>query len=274
MVVNAPKDIFNKIKVSDLEELIDIANRFQPVDKELLLEDYNNKFKHLEVIRQEWSKSVEDGSPDFTLYGHQLYLNETFDCWRTYSRKYLNLLKKIIGDGDSIIKMDEVKSVLDLGCGCAYTTVGLLDLFPDATVYATNLSGTLQYNIDECVTENFDNIVLKDESYTFKLPSVDLVFASEFFEHQDRPVEFIRELISTYNPKYIVFANTFTQMALGHFVNYYDLGEKYTGKDISRLFNKTIREAGYVKANTGFFNNRPSVYIRCRDSLELNESLF
>jgi hypothetical protein len=274
MIVNNPRDIFSKINLSALNELIDIAAKFESIDRQLLVDDFKSKFSELDKVRSQWVESLDSGNPDFSLYGHQLYLNETFDCWRTYSRKYLKMIEKIAVDNNSIINPSDVTGILDLGCGCAYSTIGLSAIFPDANVYATNLKGTLQYDIDEYVTDNFDNIVIKDESDTFNFSGVDLIFASEFFEHQLRPVEMLRELINTYRPKYFVFANTFTQMALGHFRTYFDMEYAYEGRKISKVFNKTLRDYGYKKADTGFFNGRPNVYVRDDNNLEYALSMF
>lgn len=118
----------------------------------------------------------------------------------------------------------------------------------------------MQYAINVHVTDNIDDIHIYDENEAFSLNNVDMVFASEFFEHLTNPIEYLTKLIKTYRPKYFVFANTFGQMALGHFNSYFDDGCEYVGKQVSRRFNKVLRENGYVKVETGFFNHRPSIF--------------
>ena len=60
--------------------------------------------------------------------------------------------------------------------------------------------------------------------------------------------------------QYFIFANTFGQMSLGHFNSYFDNGNEYAGKQVSRKFNNTLRENGYTKVETNFFNHRPSIF--------------
>jgi len=54
-------------------------------------------------------------------------------------------------------------------------------------------------------------------------------------------------------------------MAIGHFNTYKYLTETYSGKDMSLLFNSTMRKHGYEKVKTACWNNRPA-YWRRNDS--------
>lgn len=259
-VVSKPSEIFDKIKKEDFKQLLEIANQYQSLPVEDLYQSYTSGNEELIALHKKWEQSVINGNPDYSVYGNDAYINEAFICWKEYSRRYLLLLRKYLGREDCEINKEKVKSILDLGCGCGFSTIGLKAIFPDATISATNLKGTLQHSIDIHVTDNIDDINIYDENDAFNLDCVDMVFASEFFEHLTNPIEYLTKLIKTYHPKYFVFANTFGQMALGHFDYYIDNGCKYVGRQVSRKFNDALRENGYKKIETGFFNHRPSIF--------------
>lgn len=259
-IVSNPNEIFSKIKKEDFRQLLEVANQFESLPVEELYQEYINGSKNLIPMRQKWEESIINGKPDYSLYGDNAYMNEVFICWREYSRRYLMLLQKYLKREDCEIDEKDVRSVLDLGCGCGYSTIGLKALFPQAIVSATNLKGTLQHSINVYVTDNIEGINIYDENDTFNLGKIDMVFASEFFEHLTSPIDYLEKLIKTYRPKYFIFANTFSQMALGHFYSYLYNGCEYVGKQVSKKFNNTLKENGYVKVETGFFNHRPSIY--------------
>ena len=100
---------------------------------------------------------------------------------------------------------------------------------------------------------------------THKNTKADLIFASEYFEHFDRPIEHLIDVLDNSKPKYMLIANTFNGKAIGHFNQYYHLGETYSGKEISKKFNNTLRDYGYEKVKTKCWNSRPAYW-------KLNES--
>lgn len=261
MIVKNCDDIFEEIGNNAFLRFLHLAyehNNDVPIQE--IYDDWINGNERMTELYSKWEKSVQDGKPDYSIYNDLYYLEDAFGSWKGFSRRYLCLLNKYINKEDTEIDKSEVKSVIDLGCGCGYSTIGLKSLFPDATVYGTNLPHTLQWSIDVDVFKPFKDIYAVPECDTLFLSEVDLVFASEFFEHLDKPIELLSGIIQRYKPKYFVFANTFTKMSLGHFYKYSHDGVEYDGKSISRLFNKYLRDNGYVKVNTGFFNNRPQIY--------------
>lgn len=273
--ISKPEDIFSKIKKPDFIELLNLAHTYDnSLDVDKLFNDYCSGHTELLNVYDLWKKSVSTGAPDFSLYGRDVYMNEAFNCWKLYSRRYLMLLQKYMTRSDCEINPDSVHTVLDLGCGCGYTTIGLSSIFPQAHIYGTNLSGTLQYKIAEDICRDFPNCIICDESHNADLPeSPDLVFASEFFEHLNEPLVLLKDLIDKYSPKYFVFANTFTQMSLGHFEHYVYNGKKFTGQHMSHLFNDMLRAYGYMKADTNFYNNRPNIFV-LPDNTSVKRPLF
>jgi SAM-dependent methyltransferase len=274
--ITKPDEIFAHIGKSHLLSLLNLAHEYEPLlNVEEVYDDYCAGNPGLRDLYDEWALSVKEHKPAFELYGHDLYMNEAFNCWKLYSRRYLLLLRKYLSRPDCVIDKDDVKTVLDLGCGCGYTTVGLSSLFPDATVCGTNLSGTLQYKIAEDVCRDFPNCIICDESHNANLHKApDLVFASEFFEHLTEPLVLLDDLVSKYRPKYFVFANTFTKMSLGHFERYWDCDHSFDGKKMSREFISRLRKHGYVKVPTKFFNNRPSIYMLTENTPAKSKPLF
>jgi hypothetical protein len=266
--VNNAADVYSLISKEHFKELLEIANSIKPLDVDNLYNEYVTGNKVLDDMQLRWEKSLSsETGPDFSIYGEDAYLNESFRCWKNYARKYVQMIKKYCSREDSCINPNDINCVVDLGCGCAFSTVALSDIFKNATIYGTNVQGTISFAIDEFVTSNIDNCVMLDESHNASLPkSPDIVFASEFFEHLTDPINLLVQLIDAYKPKYFIFANTFTQMSIGHFNTYVDFyGEEHSGKSISREFNNTLRKNGYVKVNTGFFNNRPQIFMLVED---------
>lgn len=259
-IVTEPKEIFSKIKKEHFKHLLEMANECEELPVDELYQIYIDGNLPLNDLKQQWEKSLAEGNPDFSVYGDNAYLNESFLCWKGYSRRYLMMLQKYLAREDCEINMQDVNFVLDLGCGCGYSTIGLKAIFPDAEVYATNLKGTLQYELNLKVTENIEGITMYDEEEAFDLDGVDLVFASEFFEHLQNPIDYLKQIVDAYHPKYVVFANTFGNMAIGHFNSYYYDGKEYVGRQVSRKFNDTLRDYGYKKLDTRFFNNRPTIF--------------
>ena len=258
VIVNKPSEIFDKIKNSDFYELLSIAKKYRDdFDVDAIYKDYISnpeKNKACRYLQTRWINSLENKSPDYSVYDDVGYLEDDFSSWKYYSRRYVKLLDKL--------NLPNIKSVVDLGAGIGYSSIALKSIFPDADISFTNIPNTLQWYIMASVTNNFNSSLMPvPECGTMLLKHQDLIFASEFFEHIYEPIKLLDALIENLTPTYFVFANTFTQMATGHFYEYLYNGNKYDGRTMSRLFNKHLRNVGYKKLDTGFFNNRPQVYV-------------
>jgi cyclopropane fatty-acyl-phospholipid synthase-like methyltransferase len=84
-----------------------------------------------------------------------------------------------------------VNSIADLGCGIGYTTATLKEVF-NCRVTGTNIRDTKQYKVCEVLRKKVD-FDLTDNIE--EIGNVDLVFASEYFEHFEKPVEHLKYVI-------------------------------------------------------------------------------
>lgn len=227
-----------------------------------------NRLRIMQSLENQWYASLTTGVPDYSVYDNVYYLADTWVCWRKYSREYLKSLispkaiQVLEPDGSVSYTMSikddmtDISRVADLGCGIGYTTAALKEIF-GCDVVGTNIKDTKQYEICKMISRK-SGFRLVDT-----LPQVgraDLVFASEYFEHFERPIEHLIEVIEHLSPRYILFANTFNAKSIGHFNTYKNLDSHYTGKEISRLFTQTLKDNGYHKVKTTCFNNRPNYY--------------
>ena len=214
-----------------------------------------------QVLEKQWYKSLDNGNPDFTVYDGPYYVGELWACWMKYSRPYLQAIEKPNSLPTNRILMDDlgtVKTIADLGCGLGYTTAALTQLFPTANVWATNLGNTVQMRIATKYAAQY-GFGMRETVAEIAQP-MDLIFASEYFEHIPNPVTHLREILDILHPRNMLIANTFTADAIGHFRSYEVDGQRLSGKKTSLLFKKELRQRGYQKMETNLWNNRPAYW--------------
>ena len=238
-----------------------------------------NKRKDLKVLQElesRWYKSLNSDNIDYSVYDDIYYFADLWVCWKKYSSEYL---KAIISDKSMATKSSHgyynlksirqelnVNSILDLGCGIGYTTIAIKEIF-GCKVFATNIKESKQWDFCKYIFSNQNDITLFET--VDNIDKVDMIFASEYFEHFEEPILHLINIIKKVEPKYIIFANTFTSKSIGHFNNYIHNGVSYSGKDISRLFSKTLKTYGFNKVITNCFNNRPNIYKYIEYLIEL-----
>lgn len=216
--------------------------------------------REMVALEQKWYQSLRNGEPDYSVYDSPFYFIDVWVCWVAYSRKYLKTISSptSLSTGSIVDSLKEnVKGIVDLGCGFGYTTAALAKLFPDASVRGTNLPGTAQYDM-ACGLADFRNFTVSD---SFTGPA-DLVFASEYFEHIEAPLEHLQNIIEECQPKCFIVASTFTKPAIGHFEKYRHAGMTFQGKSVGRMFGKVMRGFGYEKVETNCWNSRPALWRR------------
>lgn len=250
IIQEKPKQLF-EILLEDYSKIHDID-----IEKSHVFLKEKTLFK---MLTDNWYKHLETGNTEEALkvYDHDYYFVDIFDCFITYSRQYIKSISKLSNLAD-------IKSFVDLGCGLSYSTIALKQLFPNAKGYATNLKKTKQWNF--CKKQSKAHGFKLIESVSEIKHDVDLVFASEYFEHIFNPINHVNEVIKELNPKILVIANAFNTESIGHFIEYeyekYGNTIKIPQKIVSRLFDRNLTYNKYTKIKTGFWNNRPNVWIK------------
>jgi len=213
-----------------------------------------SQMRQLQNLEQAWYTSVRSGTPNYALYDDVFIIADVFACWVVYSRGYLQSCQspKSLGDRSILSMIGEPHCIVDVGCGIGFTAK-LKTLFPTAQVYGTNLKNTKQYEICKHVAQAANFLMVENIA---EVPdAIDLVFASEYFEHFENP-RLHAETIFRRQPRYALIANSFGSTSFGHF----ELYEGIPGKQYGRIFNTHLRTLGYQKIPTKNWNGRPAFW--------------
>jgi len=265
--LQSKKDLFDYLTMVDGVKHIDIEHTYKIALASIRYYNGDHAMReHLQAgqeLERQWYESLEQGKPDYSVYDNEFYVADLWACWIVYSRKYLKAMEnsKNMRQGVSIsAQLRNAECVVDLGNGFGYTSAALKQMFPWAKVYGTNLEDTFQYQVSSLVGKQYNFQVVP--SSTMVPQNADLVFASEYFEHIERPVEHLNDVIQEIEPKAFIIANAFGAISIGHFHLYYHGQKTIPGDKISRLFNQCLRDHGYKKIETKLWNNRPSYWRR------------
>jgi SAM-dependent methyltransferase len=247
----------NKINIEKANLLFKDLIRYYGSNK-----DERERYNPLLSIEEKWYLALNNGEIDYSVYGDEYYFIDLMACYWVYSKNYIsNLNKKVFENKTKTIneRFDNIDSVLDIGCGLGYTTKDLIKLFPNAKVFASNIKDTPQWY--HCIEVIDEDAKLIDEN-TLLNDHVDLIFASEFFEHIENPIEYLSYIITKNSPNILVIANSFNTKSIGHFYNYKVNGAIVNSKNISRVFNNALRDFGYTKVKTSLWNDKPTIWTR------------
>lgn len=215
------------------------------------------------IVEKRWYDSLLKNSPDYSVYDDEYFIVETWVCWALFSRKYLLAInnKKSLSNNNSIVnRIGKIKGFVDLGCGIGYTTAGLKELFPEARGYGTNLKGTYQYRLAGELGKERDFTITNDINNIKE--TIDLVFASEYFEHIEDPIQHLEDVVNTLSPRFFIIANSFNSKAIGHFDTFTYKDKKIDKNKIGKEFNLRLKSYGYIKEKTNLWNNRPCFWTR------------
>jgi SAM-dependent methyltransferase len=276
------KTYLDKISKNDLKEFLNLYRKVVEFDvddyyeKALdLLDFYSGKKKTNEIINameEHWYKSLRQyNMPDYSIYESPIFVLDMWACWKLYSRNYIRNMvtskNKINGERIYDYLNKRIKNTVDVGCGIGYTSVALSEVFR-CGVYATNIRDSAQWKFCKLLFGNMGHIGIADNvkkigNHIKKHErKIDLLFASEYFEHFADPINHVSVVISSVKPKFIAMANAFGADAIGHFDTYPVGDKKVEGKNFGRYFNDHIRKMGYETLETGFYNNRPYLFKR------------
>lgn len=276
--------IYNNLLKEDnkniLEDLLERCKSVKSIDVDhirVLAEESarstnnGNPLPHaLNVILERWYESLPTGIPDYSVYGEDEYIAELWACWKVYSKTHLANIQKpnSLFTRSIVDEHRDSKIVVDLGCGFSYTTAALTQIFPQASVFGTNLDDTLQMSVARTVAADY-NFTMKTDASEIKA-TADLVFASEYFEHFDRPIDHLDYIIETIRPEAMLIANAFGPTAIGHFREYSVKMNEIVGYEsipagqTSKLFNSRLKSHGYTKEKTKLWNSRPAYWVKSK----------
>lgn len=219
-------------------------NEYKRIRKSNFFDDLTNK----------WYNDLKNNENIYDVYNHDYYVIDTFNCFVMYSRNYIRRLIKSSVFSD----IKNSKIIVDLGCGIGYSTSLLSQLFPNAKIYATNLKNTKQWTFCEYMSKKFNFELIETVSEIDK--NVDMLFASEYFEHIISPIEHVDNIIDKIKPKYMIIANSFNTLSIGHFIDYKVDNTYINQKKMSRVFNKHLISRNYNKINCNIWNNKPTIW--------------
>ena len=248
----------------------------RPIDKDLARSQIRQTLKafstpggheqtliHVQDAEDKWYGALARGQVDYSVYDQDYYFTDLWVCFVKFSRKYVReILKPGSLDGINSVRsaFGDVQTVVDLGCGIGLVSAAFTQSFPGSRVYATNLEHTKQWAFCSRMASDYGfNLVNSID----KIPGkVDVLFASEYFEHIERPLEHIQDICSKLSPRHFIIANSFNTRSLGHFTHYKDGANVIDQSKISKLFNNKLKALGYRKVKTKCWNNRPAIFSR------------
>ena len=267
------------------KEFLNDYNKEFGIDIELSNKMIKDNFKYykkhdIESISSElekkWYKSLEIDLPDYSVYQDKNYYVDIWCCFVMYSRTYIKHLttkgtmKHRYELEESIAEIiDRVStSVIDMGCGLGYSTAGLKEVFANQKVYGYNIKDSDQFRFNQLVSKQYNFDMVGD--YT-TIGNIDTIFASEYFEHFERPIEHLQDIVKHLNPKYLIIANSFNTKSIGHFHKYKHNEEVIDETKISKRWNNELVKLGYTKLHPTIFNHNPSLFVRNDIKFNLNE---
>lgn len=221
---------------------------------------------YFENLTSEWYRLLDSQGIEaaYQLYNDEYYFTDIWCCFVVYSRRYLrNIVKSSFPDGRSVADyVGNINSFVDLGCGVGYSTSALTEIFPSAKGYATNLKATKQWKLCEKRANEYNFTLLESVSEIRR--NVDLVFASEYFEHIYDWHNHLSDVVNLLSPKYFLIANAFNTKALGHFPTYAsESGETSIPEDkMTKTFNAAMKKLNYRQVKCKMWNNKPTLWER------------
>jgi len=250
----------NRIDINESKEKIKNLIKYHKGDKNQRI-----NLKYLIELENIWYAALDKNLIDYSVYDHGDYFIDLFVCWVVYSRGYMKSILKnsTISDGFSIYNlMGNINSIADFGCGIGYTTAALKEIFK-CTVYGTNIKNTKQWYFCEYLSNKY-GFNLIDNNELKGIGKIDLIFASEYFEHIHDPLDHLEFIISELEPRYLIVANSFNTISIGHFEKYIlkKNNKLIDQSEINKYFIKLLMSKGYIKLKTKLWNNRPNLYVK------------
>jgi SAM-dependent methyltransferase len=208
--------------------------------------------RRMRTLENRWYETMRAGSPDYSVYDAPELMGDMWACWIIYARSYLNLIEKRIASEIYPTR------VVDLGCGLGFSTQALRQIFPYSDVIGTNIETSAQTKVCRYLAKSSGFEIATDVK---DIGQTDLVFASEYFEHFEAPIDHLKDVLQYLQPQWLLIANSFNTYSIGHFDMHSVDGKRYDGRATSKLFNSYLREQGYTKVRK-FWNDKPTYWIK------------
>jgi len=212
----------------------------------------NLSYKNINDLEEKTNIYWNEHYKDFSKYYDYEYLYIALNCFKKYSK---NCVLKIF----EYLKDKKIEKILDFGAGIGLTTNLLQDLFLDSPVYYTNLESSLQ-NKYFLENKNNDIKILNSLEEILLNGPYDLIVACELFEHIEKPISLLKNLMRVCN-NYFGIENSFNTDAYGHFKEFNHYGINYKPDDITKLFLRNIRSQ-FEEIEIEAWNFRPRIFKR------------
>ena len=208
------------------------------------------------IYIKQWYDSIKESgvNADYSLYSDQYYIAAGWLSYKKWSSKHV----KVIADNKQ--QWGDVKTIIDFGCGIGYSTLDFAVAFPEARIIGTNLKG-IQLELCKEICKDMKNVEFFTDEQFAELPTCDIAFCSEYFEHFYEPTVHLREILLQTRPRYMMCANAFRPLAVGHFNKYLIEGKIEDHEVTKTMFNNILFDSYHPVEHNGF-NNRPNIWER------------
>jgi len=255
-----------------------ICNRFS-LEKKKVLDDIeevevfefsDGRIKKFILGKQikSWYEALRIGdSKKKLIYEDYYYLLSGWLCWLHWSRTYIQRLYCVKVGEESFVKrtnnikitlFDNLNIIIDFGCGTGHSTRALSEIYPKAIVFGTNVKSSWQMEFAKKF--NKKNNIKFVSSFKDLPKTCDLALCSEYFEHFEKPIDHLKNIINTCHPKIFMSANSFNMVAAGHFEYFIISNKPIHRSKVGKIFNNELIKQGYEKRIVGFWNNRPNIW--------------
>ena len=210
------------------DEFLTIARTYEKEQHKFWYDNYNNDNR-------------------FSFYDSKEYLYTTIMCYIDWTRDM------VIRTRNFADKMNiKPKTIIDHYNGCGLSTLLLKELFPDSEIhYYTDCKK------QEDLMQHFNSALeLNYKVHADGLSIYDLVCSFATIEHYEEPIKFWNEKLAEITNKNIIFTADFTTIGAGHFKQYKVDDKILEGKQMSRYFNKYLKNNGFEIIWKGW-NARP-----------------
>jgi predicted O-methyltransferase YrrM len=230
------------------------------------------------VVDEIWELTQDTGL--FSWYSSPMYAYSCVDCACDFAMGYARMLANWLEQQDyrttlpnTNAKAFNVKRVLDYGAGIGASTRLLAEMLPDVEVmynaYDTycNAQVKVAKRLFHGLREDSGRDVLYDlyaQNFDPSEWKPNAVLFFDVLEHERKPFEVVQSYMKSRACRVIVMANSFTQPEdLGHWKDYIFEGSmEVPRKDAAKVLRRLMREAGWKVTLTGFWNNRPEIWVR------------